>query len=43
MGEEEDPKLQEKIRKRMNKENERLQKKIDKIVEEDNDDDDMLM
>ena len=27
----------------MKEENERLQKKIDKIVEEDNDDDDMLM
>jgi hypothetical protein len=33
-----DPRLQEKLRKRMEKENERMQKKIDQIVEGDEDD-----
>jgi hypothetical protein len=31
------------MKNKMAKENERLQKRIDKIVEEDNDDDDLLM
>ena len=39
---ENDPRKQA-MKNRMSKENERLQKRIDKIVEEDNDDDDMLM
>ncbi len=39
-----DPRLQEKLRRRMEKENERMQKKIDKIVDGDGDEDDgMLM
>lgn len=38
-----DPKLREKIKKRMEQENERLQKKIDKIVEDNNDDDDGIL
>jgi len=37
-----DPRRQE-MKNKMTKDNERLQKRIDKIVEEDLDDDDMLM
>lgn len=37
-----DPRRQQ-MKNKMAKENERLQKRIDKIVEEDIDDDDMLM